>query len=256
MRGWAILHSNPDKTALLDAATLFERALALDPRNVSALIGSNSTLTWRLNTKWSDDRAGDLARAEETIDRALAPRPHNSHALSQKGWVFHAKGEWGPAIAEAEAAIAEDPNNADAYAAAGYRKVFLGHAEDGFKGIETALRLSPRDPQVPYWQLYMCILHAHLAQWEQAIEWCSKSAAANPRYWPAFTALAAANAWLGHMKEATEAAAQAQKVYPGLTVQTLLVWHLSDDPTFSAQLQRIADGLRKAGVPEGEKKTD
>jgi hypothetical protein len=34
----------------------------------------------------------------------------------------------------------------------------------------------------------------------------------------------------------------------------LLGWHLSDDPTFDAQLQRIAEGARRAGVPEGEQK--
>ena len=102
----------------------------------------------------------------------------------------------------------------------------------------------------------MCRLHANLAQWEQAIEWCGKSTAADPQYWLSFVGLAAANAWAGHMKEAQDAAAQLQKVYPGFTVQTLLGIHWSDDPTFNAQFQRIADGLRKAGVPEGEKKTD
>ena len=70
----------------------------------------------------------------------------------------------------------------------------------------------------------MCRLHAHLAQWEQAIEWRSESAAANPRYWPAFMGLAAAHAWLGHIKEAKDATAQLQKVYPGFTVQNLLGW--------------------------------
>jgi hypothetical protein len=34
-----------------------------------------------------------------------------------------------------------------------------------------------------------------------------------------------------------------------------LAGHTSDDRTFSAQSQRIVEGLRKAGVPEGEKKT-
>jgi class 3 adenylate cyclase/TolB-like protein len=103
MRGWAALNSNPDKAGLKDAATLFERALALDPQNVSAMIGLTTTLTWRLNTNQSDDRGGDLARAEETIDRALVLQPHNSAAHNQKGYVFHAKAQWGPAIAEAEA---------------------------------------------------------------------------------------------------------------------------------------------------------
>jgi hypothetical protein len=32
--------------------------------------------------------------------------------------------------------------------------------------------------------------------------------------------------------------------------------HWSDDPTFNARCRRIVEGLRKAGLPEGEKKTD
>jgi hypothetical protein len=104
----------------------------------------------------------------------------------------------------------------------------------------------------------MCRLHANLAQWEQAIERCSKSAAANPRNWLPFMGLAAANAWAGHMKEAQDAAAQLQKVYPGFTLQNFagFYFQFSSDPTYTAQTQRITEGLRKAGVPEGEKKTN
>lgn len=43
-----------------------------------------------------------------------------------------------------------------------------------------------------------------------------------------------------------------QKALPGFTVQTFLGFQLSDDPTFVAQFQRMAEGLGKAGVPEGE----
>ena len=82
---------------------------------------------------------------------------------------------------QAEAAIACDPNNASAHAIASFWKMFLGHSEDGFAGVETALRLSPRDPNVPWWQFYMCALHAQLAHWEQAIQWCEKSIAGNPQ---------------------------------------------------------------------------
>ena len=61
---------------------------------------------------------------------------------------------------------------------------------------------------------------------------------------------------MGRDKEAKEAAAQLQKLYPGFTVQTVLSWHWTDDPTFNSQYQRLAEGLRKAGIPEGEKKTN
>ena len=68
--------------------------------------------------------------------------------------------------------------------------------------------------------------------------------------------LASANAWAGHIKEAKDAAAQLQKVYPGFTVQTWAGMYQSDDPTFNARFQRFNEGLRKAGLPEGEKKTN
>ena len=59
--------------------------------------------------------------------------------------------------------------------------------------------------------------------------------------------LAVAYAWVGHDKEAKEAAAQLQKVYPGFTVQTWAGLHCSEDPTFKAQYQLKVEGLRKAG---------
>ena len=100
----------------------------------------------------------------------------------------------------------------------------------------------------------MCHLHTHLAQWEQAIEWCSKSIAGDPTDFYPLVDLAAANAWPGHDKEAKEAAAQLQKVYPGFTVQTWAGIHWTDDPTFNAQYQRIVDGLRKAGCRRGRRR--
>ena len=118
--------------------------------------------------------------------------------------------------------------------------------------------MSPHDLIVPVWQYDMCDLHMHLAQWEQAIEWCRKAIAGSPNYgfWYPYVALAAANAWAGHEKEARETVAQLQKVRPGFTVQTWAGIHWTDNPTFNAQYARIVEGLRKAGVREGEAKTN
>jgi TolB-like protein len=256
MRGWAVLWKPFTKESSVESIALFERALALDPQNVSAMEGLTSVLNDRVGNLFSEDPAGDLARAEKTIDAALALQPDNSSAHDVKGWVNFWKRQFGPAIAEAEKAIADDGNSADAHATASFWKMFLGHSEDGFSGVETALRLSPRDPSVAAWQFYICHLHTHLAQWEQTIEWCNKAIASGNRFFGAYVDLAAANAWAGHDKEAKDAAAQLQKVYPGFTVQTWAGIHWSDDPTFNEQYQRIVEGLRKAGVPEGEKKTN
>jgi adenylate cyclase len=236
--------------------TLSERALALDPQNVRALTILADSLVARVRDRWSDDPEGDIARAEKTADAALALQPENSLAHFAKGDVYYSKRQWEPAITENETVIALDPNNAFAHAFAGFLKVYLGRAEDGFAGVEAAFRLSPRDPGVPFWQFFMCDLHAMLAQWEQAIAWCEKSIAGMPQVYYSYVFLAAANAWAGRDKEAKDTAAQLQKVLPGFTVQTWAGRHMSDDPTYNARYQRVTEGLRKAGVPEGVAKTN
>ncbi len=258
MRGWADTYGAPAPSkARVDARVgLFERALELDPQLVPAMVGLARTLVERVLLDHSVDPKSDIARAKDWAERAVIAEPDSSAAHTAKAWVFFAERQWEQAIAEAETAIYDDPNNADAHAAYNFWRLFLGRAEDGFSGLETAFRLSPRDPRVSWWQFWVCHLHTHLAHWEQAIEWCNKARAGAPENWLPLVDLAAANAWAGHDKEAKEAVVQLQKVYPGFTVQTWTGFHYSDDPTYKAQYARIADGLRKAGLPEGEKPAD
>jgi adenylate cyclase len=245
------------KATTNEAVTLAERALALDPQNVRALTVLADALLDRVTDQWSDDPAGDIARAEKTIDATLALQPENSSVHHAKGYLYFAKQQWGPAITEFETATALDPNDASAYADGGFSKMFVSRSEDGLAGVETALRLSPRDSSMlPWWQLYMCALQVDLSHNEQAIPWCNKAVAGLPQVHIPLLFLATANAWAGHDKEAKDAAAQLQKVYPGYTVQTWAGMHWSDDPAFNTRYQRMVEGLRKAGVPEGEKKTD
>ncbi len=246
----------PSKANLNDVVTLSERALALDPQNVRALTVLAGASLDRVSDQWSEDPSGDIARAEKATDAALALRPENSLVHYVRGYLYQVKQQWGPSIAEEETAIALDPNNARAHGLGGLDKMFVGRSEDGLAGVETALRLSPRDPHVPWWQFDMCALQGNLGHDEQAIPWCNKAAAGLPQVYLPLLHLAAANALAGHDTEAKEAAAQLLKVYPGFTVQGWASIHWSDDPTFNARYQRVTDGLRKAGLPEGEKQAN
>jgi adenylate cyclase len=122
------------KANLNDAVTLSEHALALDPQNVRALYVLPDALTERVINRWSDDPAGDIARAESTVEAGLTLQSENSWLHYVKGQVYFLKRQLKLSMSEDETAIALDPNNANAHAHAGFLKVYFGHAADGFAG--------------------------------------------------------------------------------------------------------------------------
>ena len=147
MRARARSNSSGDsKSTNSDVIDLGERALALDPQNERAMVDLAIALTDRVNSLWSDAPASDLAGADKFANSALALQPDDTWAHMAKAEVFFDKRQSRAAISQAEAALVDDPNNADAPAERSFWNVFLGHSEDGIAGVETALRLSPRDP--------------------------------------------------------------------------------------------------------------
>jgi adenylate cyclase len=253
MRGWALANATDSKERFNEAINLFERAVTLDPNNVEAMTGLASVLIWRAYDGWSDNWDGDMARAEQIVNRALMMRPDSSMLHNAYANLLGNKRQWQAAIAENETAIAYDRNNALAYAVVGLHKAYAGRGEEGIADLETALRLSPHDGDVPNWQYFICHINNLLGRWERAIEWCTKSVAGNPELTDPLFSLAVAHAWAGHDEEARDAVARIQKAIPGFTMRK--AWpaeKFSNDPSFKAQYARLLEGLRKAGVPEGD----
>ena len=135
MRAGENINSSGDSKSInSDVIELSGRALALDPQNERTMVDLAMTLNDRLANLWSDDPAGDLARADNLPNSALALQPDDARAHMAKAKVLFSKRQWRAAISQAEAALADDPNNADAHANRSFWNVFLGHSEDGFAG--------------------------------------------------------------------------------------------------------------------------
>ena len=61
-----------------------------------------------------------------------------------------------------------------------------------------------------------------------------------------------ANAWLGRDAEAKSAKVDLLKLMPGLTAKSYaaIAATFSENPVFAEQIAVMAEGLRKAGLPE------
>jgi len=167
-----------------------------------------------------------------------------------KGEILRAGGkEFDSAISEFNAAILINPSLAPAYASLGNTEIRAGRAQEAFVPLETAIRLSPRDPLLNVWYFNICHAHTHLGQDNAAIEWCRRSVAVSP-FWISYVDLASAYAWTGRKEEAQAAVRELLKLMPNYTVDRWTHAGFSNNPVFLTQYQRIIEGLRKAGLPE------
>jgi hypothetical protein len=85
LRGRAALSKPASRDSLAEAVSLFEHALALDPRSVEAQAHLADLLAARVLLALSDSPAADLARADELIGRALAASPRYALVHDVKG---------------------------------------------------------------------------------------------------------------------------------------------------------------------------
>jgi adenylate cyclase len=252
MRGWAVLNQPYSREQLAQSRGLFEQALQIDPGLPKALVGLAGALALEVNYRWTDKPADQLRRAEDAVDRVLSAFPDDAMAHFVKGDIQRAKGRNVEIAVNAyEAAIALNPSLAPAYGALGGAKIRVGHSAEAFAPLQMAINLSPRDPLLNTFYFYICHAHSHLAQYELAIEWCRKSIAVKP-FWIAYADLAANYALTGQQSEAQAAVAELRRMRPDYTVTRWLEdgngW--SDNAVFLTEFQRIAEGLRKAGLPE------
>jgi adenylate cyclase len=250
MRGWAAYFNGFGVDNLNKAIADFERALQLDPSIERAQVGLADTLANRVSIFRAGDAATDLDRADTLIADALSAAPNDAQAHFTKANLLFARKQFAGTLSELKVAIEINPNFAAAYGFYGVTLIFVGKAAETIPNIETALRLSPRDPNRGIWEASICHAHMHMAEWVQAVEWCEKSIATDGNYWIPHVDLVSANGWLHRDADGRQAIAGLLKLKPGFTVQSWASIDWSDDPTFQREYQRIVEGLRMAGLQE------
>jgi tetratricopeptide (TPR) repeat protein len=112
------------------------------------------------------------------------------------------------------------------------------------------MRLSPRDPGLGRWYLYLGAAGLYGGRLAEAIDQLQKSVQLEPDHYVVQFLLAAALALEGHDADAAVARDAALRVDPTFTVSKFRALARSTNATYLAQRERIYEGMRKAGVPE------
>ena len=117
--------------------------------------------------------------------------------------------------------------------------------------IHEALRLSPRDIGAFRWMMFVGIAKSQLGADAETVTWLRRSIEANRNVPYAHFNLAAALALLGRFDEARAAAQVGLALDPRFTIRRFRRNLSSNNPTYLAGRERVYNGMRLAGVPEG-----
>ena len=252
LRGRARLTRPISKENYDEAVSLFETALALDPKAPDAAAWLAVVLAVRVFDELSDSPNVDLQRAEKLAAQALAESPNSGIAHMAMGQVFRAESRCREAIPEFETAIAIDRSRAPAYAHIGWCKFLTGSVDEVVPNFERAIRLSPNEPGIALWQGRLGIVELLQSHTDEALTWLEKANSENPRLPVVHAYLAAAYALKGETERARTALAEAQRLSPlYASLASVKKSNWFDEPKIRALAEATYfPGLRKAGLPE------
>ena len=252
--GRAARHKPNSRDVFAEAISLYERALALEPRSAEAQSLLAAAFANRVMDNMADSPADDLARADRLVAQALAASPRSAYAHFVKGEVLRAQHRWEEAIPKYETALAFNHNLVGALHALGQCKLYGGSIQETIPLVEQAIRLDPRNPQISL--MYGRIGLAHLLQSrpDEAILWLEKARGANPKLPYLHAWLASAYARKGESERAAAELAEARKLVRDgrySSIARLKAVEYFGAPKVRALFETTYfAGLRKAGVPE------
>lgn len=231
-----------------EAEAMFRRALEIDPGFARAHGALSYVHLQSAVLRPPADRPRLLEAALAEARLAVALDNQDCMNLCVLGRAHAFLQDYEEAIARLEEAVELNPSFAQAWYALGFTLIFVGREEEAIACMERATELSPRDPHISSFHAMRALAHFFLGDLDAAVAFARQGARApNAKHWP-FAVQAAALGLLGREEDARRAVAELMARQPGYSVAAARAdFFFCRDP---ARIERFAEGLRRAGLPE------
>jgi tetratricopeptide (TPR) repeat protein len=155
---------------------------------------------------------------------------------------------FGESVRALRRALELNSNFALAHAFLGNTLGLQGARQEAVESAEHALRLSPRDRLVSiYASLALAQIHFGAGRYSECVNWARNMIEKSPENVRGHSFLTAALAMEGNLTAAVEARDTLLRLQPEYS----LAWMTENQPATGELAERLREGLRKAGVPEG-----
>lgn len=147
------------------------------------------------------------------------------------------------ALASAELAIEINPSFALAHHAVGWARIFVGRFAEALEPLETAMRLSPRDPVSYHFLSRIALAHYHLRNYELAVHYSERALSLRRPHSILVVLLAA----LGQLGRLDDARALLPEVIANKPPDAAGYWKMMGAYFDAAHGAHLFEGLNKAG---------
>jgi adenylate cyclase len=233
---------------LAEARRLLDEAIVLDPSNSMAFSDLAFALHFEAVFGWGDGPAESHARLGEAARKAVAADDSDAMAHTSLAIFDLFSGRHEEARRRLHRALELDPNSFFARGYLGVSYGFGGDYETALPHLEEAMRLSPRGPLLVIWCLCRGWAALTAERCEEAVEYATQAADANPEFPDIYAVLACAYGHLGRPVEARGALDQLLRRMPDLTASDKRLNRPFARPD---DQERFLTGLCKAGLPAG-----
>ena len=139
------------------------------------------------------------------------------------------------------------PNLALAWCFSGLSHFYLGRHEEALRRIHQAIRLSPSDPHVFFFDMALILPYLMSGDCASAVEAGRRAVELNPLFSSAYKGYLAALGWMHPTREAREVLDRLLALEPDFSIEAAVE---RSPLTRSEDIARYADGLRRAGLRE------
>ena len=233
-------HATRDKND--EAATLFQRAIDLDPNYAAAYAALGGSHFEAVVSGWTEFREDELEQAETLAQKALALDPATTSAYRLLAFINMYKRRYDLALGQVDHALDINPSDADIYQQRGTILVWSGKAAEGLPWLEGALRL---DRAHILTAENLCFAYYFLGRYGEAVEAADRALAGSPgRSIQVLTRpfLAAAYAQMGKRQDAESERTVVMRLSPFFDARIFA-------GQFGTQQARdhLLEGLKRAG---------
>jgi adenylate cyclase len=232
---------------LIEARKLFQQATAIDPELGPAYSAEAEAYYYEVVYGFAESNQENREKAIGPARRAVTLDAEDAGAHCTLGRIRYLRREYPPAISELKTALELNSSLALAHYGLGAALVFSGKAAEAVPHLESAIRLSPHDPNMGSFLVRIADARYFVGDYEGAITFALKALGQPSFQWSRYAVLIAALGQLGRHSEAGRYLDEVTRERPDFSLSFVRNTHLFGEQDI---MDRFCEGLRKAAVPE------